>query len=176
MSCTTSWPSRRVSRLPKARASSAGCGRGRGVVVVSQKPRLTFPTSPTGTSRVSLAFEQNIDSLSAGAPRSLGRPPPNVLGVRVVLERTRSQAVSESRTPSLEGLPVPGRPGQVQRLLQAASGLGGGPSTFRPVPPSRVLVSRIPESPTGYGMLDQSLTSQGHSLPISPSDLRSVFS
>ncbi|KAB0359003.1 hypothetical protein FD754_003159 [Muntiacus muntjak] len=32
-----------------------------------------------------------------------------------------------------------------------ARGLGGGPSTFRPVPPSRVLVSRIPVSPLAVG-------------------------
>ena len=65
------------------------------------------------------------------------------------MEGTRPQAVSESRTPNLEGLPVPGQPGQVQRLLQAASGLGGGPSTIRPIPPSGAPVSQIPVSPVG---------------------------
>lgn len=72
-------------------------------------------------------------------------------GVRAALEGTWPQAVSESRTPDLEGLPVPGRPAQAQRLLQAARGLDGGPSTFRPILPSRVLVSRIPVSPLAVG-------------------------
>lgn len=171
MSCTT-LPSRRVSRASQGPPPQRAVGQA-GVVVVSQKPR-HLPYVPTGTSRVSLAFEQNIDSLSAGAPRLLGRPPPNVLcpcgvGKDQVSGRSQSLGLLSLRASCTRSAYCGCRGFCRQQVVWVVDQAPSGPSR------SRVLVSRIPESPTGYGMLDQSLTSQGHSLPISPSDVRSVF-